>query len=90
MSVKLIKRGTTWVTEFMGKERHFILENDLVNWRSMGILPTSAIEFDCELDGTLLTATEIRTGNALEELDIPSNHVVAKMVIPTKPFVVKE
>lgn len=87
MHVKLTKRGSTWVTEFMGKERHFVMDNDLVTWRSLGILPSSAVLFETHLDGSLISATEVVTGNELESLEVPAQHVVAKMIRPTKAYI---
>lgn len=86
MGVKLTKRGDTWTTEFLGKERHFIMDNDTLTWRSMGISPTSAYLFETTPSGELLTVTDVRSGDYVEALDIPQQHVVAKMVRPTKLY----
>lgn len=87
MSVKLIKRDNVWVTEFLGKERHFIIDTDLVTWRSLGVHPSGAVEFQIDLDGTLENVRSIFTGEDIMELDIPSNHSVAGMIKATKPYV---
>ncbi|WDS62080.1 hypothetical protein [Pseudomonas phage D6] len=86
MGVKLIKRDNVWLTEFLGKERHFIIETDLVTWRSMGIHPSGAVEFQVDLDGTLNSVRSIYTGEEISELDIPKMHSVAGMIKATKPY----
>uniref|UniRef100_A0AB39CCJ9 Uncharacterized protein n=1 Tax=Pseudomonas phage RVTF4 TaxID=3236931 RepID=A0AB39CCJ9_9VIRU len=86
MGVKLTKRGNEWTVEFLGKERHVKLESELVTWRSLGILPHSAIEFNLDLDGAIESIVELSTQTELTELDIPKNHSVAGMVRPTKPY----
>lgn len=90
MNVKLIKRGTVWVTEFMGKERYFIMDSDLVTWRSMGIHPAGTIEFEVGLDGALETVRALETGEEITELDIPKLHSVAGMIRPTKAYVQRQ
>lgn len=86
MNIQLTKRGNQWTTMFMGKERHVILESELVNWRSLGIIPTDAVEFEVDLDGTIIKISTVHDGAELTELEIPKNHSVAKMVRPTKPY----
>lgn len=86
MNVQLTKRGNVWTTTFLGKERHVLIESDLVTWRSLGILPDTAIEFNVGLDGGIESIIALAKGQELEELEIPKNHVVAGMVRPTKLF----
>lgn len=86
MGVKLIKQGDTWVTEFLGKLRHFLIDSDLVTWRSMGIIPGAAIEFNIDLDGTLLTAKDMSTGLEINELEIPKRHALADTIKATKLY----
>ena len=90
MGVKLMQGGGIWLTEFLGKFRHFIMESDLVSWRSMGILPGAALEFTTDLDGALLSVRNIATDEFLDALEIPKMHSVAETVRPTKLFVAKE
>jgi len=87
MDVKLIKQDNVWVTEFLGKLRHFIIETDLVSWRSLGIHPSGAVEFNVDPDGSLTSVRSIYTGEEISELDIPKRHSVAGMIKATKPFV---
>lgn len=87
MSVKLIKRDKVWVTEFLGKERHFIIESDLVTWRSLGVHPSGAVEFQIDLGGTLENVRSINTGEEIDELEIPRGHSIAGMIKATKPYV---
>ncbi|QBJ02889.1 hypothetical protein MZD04_gp363 [Pseudomonas phage Psa21] len=87
MSVKLIKRGNAWVTEFLGKERHFIVDSDLVTWRSLGVLTGAAVEFSIDLGGSLEHVRNLLTGEELSELEIPSGHTVARMIKATKLYV---
>lgn len=87
MYVKLIKRDNVWVTEFLGKERHFIIDNDLSTWRSLGIHPGGAIEFKIDPRGNLETVRCIFTGEDITELDIPNMHSVAGMIKATKSYV---
>lgn len=86
MDVTLTKRDNVWTTEFLGKERHVLIESDLVSWRSLGILSDSAIEFELDLDGTIIKITKVASGEELETLVIPKRHTVAGMVRPTKPY----
>ncbi len=90
MGVKLMQVGGIWLTEFLGKFRHFIMESDLISWRSMGILPGAALEFTTDLDGALLSVRNIATDEFLDALEIPKMHSVAATVRPTKLFVAKE
>lgn len=90
MGVKLIKQGDVWVTEFLGKLRHFQIHSDLVSWRSMGIIPGAAVEFFTDLDGALLNVVDLKTGEQLTELDIPKMHSVADTIKPTKLFIAPE
>lgn len=90
MNVKLQQVGGCWLTEFFGKLRHFIMESDLVSWRSMGILPGAALEFTTDLNGALLSVRNLATGELLDALEIPKMHSVAATVRPTRLFVAKE
>lgn len=90
MGVKLMQVGNVWVTEFLGKARHFIMDSSLVTWRSLGILPGAALEFSTDLDGSLLSVRNVATNQLLSELEIPKQHSVAGTIKPTKLFVPKE
>jgi hypothetical protein len=80
-SVRLIKRGEAWVTEFLGKERLFTFDiSDNSNWRSFGLHPEGAVEFTCDLRGNLETLTLCKTGEELTELEIPKNSQLAMLM----------
>jgi hypothetical protein len=87
VGVKLIKCGNVWVTEFLGKLRHFIIDSDLVSWRSLGVHPSGAVEFNIGLDGTLESVRSLATGEDLLELEIPKGHSVANTIKATKAYV---
>lgn len=86
MGIQLTKRGNEWTTTFLGKERHVLIESDLVSWRSLGILPNSAVQFDVDLSGNIENIVVVATGEELQQLEIPNRHTVAGMIRPTKPY----
>lgn len=79
--IKLIKREKVWVTELMGTERNFQFDLDENStWRSLGLHPEGAVQFECDLRGNLEKLVLCKTGQELDYLEIPKNNQVAMLV----------
>lgn len=84
---KLIKRHSTWVIEFLGTERNFQFDlDDNSTWRSLGIHPEGAVQFECDMRGNLEKLVLCKSGVELEYLEIPKNNPLNRLITVTTRF----
>lgn len=85
--VKLIKRERTWVTELLGAERNFQFDLDENStWRSLGIHPEGAVQFECDMRGNLEKLVLCKTGEELDYLEIPKNNQLSMLITVTTRY----
>jgi hypothetical protein len=91
-TVKLIKRDKVWVTELLGRERNFRLEHDGdYRWRSLGVIPGTAVEFECDSCGNLIDVVNLSTGQSVDGvIELSNVHPVAMMMSVTTPVRIEE
>lgn len=85
-SVKIQKIGGKWVILWMTRLHEFRFDTDTIEWVSMGIHPDGAVRITTDFDGQIESVVLVKSDEEVLELDIPSNHSLARMVTVLKPY----